>query len=138
MSALTSCSTTTTTGPTRKMGRRSPSSVQIWNPRPTTHISALYPEIMSMIFSYLDVTSKGRVSQVCSSWRESAYRKSVWRGVEAKLHLKPKSHCPTLFSSLLKRGIKKVQVHKSVILMPTKNSAPISSRTFVPLTIPLL
>jgi len=73
-----------------------------------THISALYPEILAIIFSYLDTRDKGRVAQVCTSWRDAAYHKSVWRGVEAKLHLRRAN--PSLFSSLVKRGIKRVQV----------------------------
>ncbi|KAF7284365.1 hypothetical protein GWI33_022153 [Rhynchophorus ferrugineus] len=73
-----------------------------------THISCLYPEILSIIFSYLDVRDKGRVAQVCTAWRDAAYQKSVWRGVVAKLHLRRAN--PSLFTSLVKRGIKKVQV----------------------------
>ncbi|KAL3285526.1 hypothetical protein HHI36_000057 [Cryptolaemus montrouzieri] len=76
--------------------------------RGKTHISCLYPEILAIIFSYLDVRDKGRVAQVCTSWRDAAYHKSVWRGVEAKLHLRRPN--PSLFTSLVKRGIKKVQV----------------------------
>ena len=103
----------------RKVARRShPSCHQIWNPRPTTHVSALYPEIMSMIFSYLDVQGKGRVSRVCMAWREAAYRKSVWRGIEAKLHLKKPNPCPTLFPSLVQRGIKRVQVRAPCPSLP--------------------
>lgn len=74
----------------------------------TSNISCLYPEILSIIFSYLDVRDKGRVAQVCTAWRDAAYRKSVWRGVEAKLHLRRSS--VSLFSSLVKRGIKRVQI----------------------------
>ncbi|KAI4468568.1 hypothetical protein MML48_2g00001816 [Holotrichia oblita] len=73
-----------------------------------THISRLYPEILAIIFGYLDVRDKGRVAQVCTAWRDAAYRKSVWRGVEAKLHLRRAN--PSLFASLVKRGIKRVQV----------------------------
>lgn len=73
-----------------------------------THISCLYPEILAIIFSYLDVRDKGRVAQVCTAWRDAAYHKSVWRGVEAKLHLRRASS--SLFASLVKRGIKRVQV----------------------------
>lgn len=73
-----------------------------------THISCLYPEILAIIFGYLEVRDKGRVAQVCSAWRDAAYHKSVWRGVEAKLHLRRASS--SLFSSLVRRGIKRVQV----------------------------
>lgn len=76
--------------------------------RPLANVSCLYPEILALIFSYLDVRDKGRAAQVCSAWREAAYNKSVWRGVEAKLHLKRSN--PTLFHSLVQRGIRRVQV----------------------------
>lgn len=74
----------------------------------TTHILCLYPEILAMIFSYLDVREKGRVAKVCTVWRDAAYHKSVWRGVEARLHLRKPN--PSLFPSLLRRGIRRVQV----------------------------
>ncbi|PSN51042.1 F-box/LRR-repeat protein 14 [Blattella germanica] len=73
-----------------------------------THVSCLYPEILALIFGYLEVRDKGRAAQVCTSWRDAAYHKSVWRGVEAKLHLRRAN--PSLFASLVKRGIRKVQV----------------------------
>lgn len=73
-----------------------------------THISCLYPEILAIIFGFLEVRDKGRVAQVCTSWRDAAYHKSVWRGVEAKLHLRRAN--PSLFASLVKRGIRRVQV----------------------------
>lgn len=76
--------------------------------RPLANVSCLYPEILALIFSYLDVRDKGRAAQVCSAWREAAYNKSVWRGVEAKLHLRRSN--PALFQSLVQRGIRRVQV----------------------------
>ncbi len=72
------------------------------------HISCLFPEILAMIFSYLDVKEKGRVAQVCMTWRDAAYNRIVWRGVEARLHLR--RAIPSLFPSLVKRGIKRVQI----------------------------
>ncbi|XP_076067616.1 F-box and leucine rich repeat protein partner of paired [Oratosquilla oratoria] len=74
----------------------------------TRHISCLYPEILALIFSYLDVRDKGRVARVCTAWRDAAYHKSVWRGVEARLHLRRAN--PSLFPSLVRRGIRRVQV----------------------------
>lgn len=73
-----------------------------------THIGHLYPEILTMIFSQLSVRDRGRAAQVCTTWRDAAYAKSVWKGVEAHLHLRRAS--PHLFTSLVKRGIKKVQI----------------------------
>ncbi|XP_046749445.1 F-box/LRR-repeat protein 14 [Diprion similis] len=74
----------------------------------STHVSSLYPEILALIFSYLDVRDKGRAAQVCAAWRDAAYHRSVWRGVEARLHLRRSS--PALFASLVRRGVKRVQV----------------------------
>lgn len=73
-----------------------------------THISCLYPEILAMIFSYLDVREKGRVARVCSAWRDASYHKGVWRGVEARIHLRRAN--PSLFPSMVRRGIRRVQV----------------------------
>lgn len=112
---------------------------EIWHNRPTAHISCLYPEILALIFGYLDVKDKGSAAQVCSSWRDACYHKSVWKGVEAKIHLRecyrcdPQEKCEfiseksrkieekprriescsahkPLFQSLVRRGIKKIQV----------------------------
>ena len=73
-----------------------------------SHISCLFPEILTIIFSHLDVKDKGRAAQVCTAWKDAAYNRQVWRNVEAKLHLKRAN--PSLFPSLVKRGIRKVQV----------------------------
>ncbi|XP_072762566.1 F-box/LRR-repeat protein 14 [Anoplolepis gracilipes] len=80
-------------------------------PVASTHVSCLYPEILALIFSHLDVCDKGRAAQVCTAWRDAAYYRSVWRGVEARLHLKKQA--PALFASLVRRGVKRVQVLSS-------------------------
>ncbi|XP_022081375.1 F-box/LRR-repeat protein 14-like [Acanthaster planci] len=72
------------------------------------HISCLFPEILALIFSYLDVKDKGRVAKVCRAWRDASYHRSVWRGVEAKLHIRRTN--PSLFPSLVARGIRRVQI----------------------------
>lgn len=72
------------------------------------HISCLYPEILALIFSHLDVRDRGRAAQVCVSWRDAAYHRSVWRSIEARLHLRRAN--PSLFPSLVRRGIRKIQV----------------------------
>ncbi|XP_057338209.1 F-box/LRR-repeat protein 14 [Microplitis mediator] len=74
----------------------------------STHVSCLYPEILALIFSYLNVRDKGRSAQVCVAWRDAAYHRSVWRGVEARLHLRKPSSA--VFASLVRRGVKRVQV----------------------------
>ena len=73
-------------------------------------ISSLFPEILTIIFTYLDVRDKGRVAQVCVKWRDAAYNRCVWKNVEAKLHLRRSKPSSSLFSSLVKRGINRVQV----------------------------
>ena len=92
-------------------------------------VKSLFPEILEVIFKHLDVQSRGRAArvrktretplrhkcvtnefifQVCSRWRDAVYRKSVWKGVEAKLHIGKQNMY--LYPSLVRRGIKKVQV----------------------------
>lgn len=73
-----------------------------------THVSHLYPEILTQIFSKLSVRDRGRAAQVCTAWRDAAYEKVVWKGVEARLHLRNKNK--DLFTALQRRGIRKVQV----------------------------
>lgn len=73
-----------------------------------THISHLFPEIITMIFDKLSVRDRGRAAQVCTVWRDAAYSKSVWKGVEAKLHLR--RSLPHVYSSLVRRGIRKIQI----------------------------
>lgn len=75
---------------------------------PETHVSRLYPEILALIFSRLPIRDRGRAAQTCRAWREAAYSRSVWRGAEARLHLRRPS--PGLFASLVRRGIRRVQV----------------------------
>ncbi|KAI5644680.1 f-box domain-containing protein [Phthorimaea operculella] len=73
-----------------------------------THISRLYPELLALIFERLPVMDRGRAAQVCRAWRDAAERRSVWRGVEASLHLRRPA--PVLFQSLARRGVRKLQV----------------------------
>jgi len=73
-----------------------------------TTIHHVLPECLAHVFSFLDVASKGRAAQVSRRWRDVCYEKRVWRGIEAKLHLKRAN--PTLFPSLVRRGIRSVQV----------------------------
>ncbi|ELU11898.1 hypothetical protein CAPTEDRAFT_102929 [Capitella teleta] len=84
------------------------SPIEATTARGTGHISCLFPEILTIIFSHLDVRDKGRVARVCLAWKEAAYNKTVWKGVEARLHLR-RTH-PALFPSLVQRGIQRIQV----------------------------
>ena len=67
--------------------------------------SAIPQEILLRVFKYLDVRSKGRAAQVCRTWRDIAYVRSVWEDVEVS-RLWPKS----LFDVYLSRGIHRIQV----------------------------
>jgi len=82
--------------------------VTIIEEQKATTINNLFPEILTEIFDKLDVQSKGRAAQVCRTWRDACYRKSTWKGVEAKLHI-GKSN-PQMYQSLQRRGITRVQV----------------------------
>ncbi|GBP94593.1 hypothetical protein EVAR_9478_1 [Eumeta japonica] len=73
-----------------------------------THVSRLYPELLALIFERLPVRDRGRAAQVCRAWRDAADRRSVWRGVEAALHLRRAA--PALFASLARRGVRRLQV----------------------------
>ena len=76
--------------------------------RPTSNICCLFPEILAIIFNYLDVRDKGRVACVCTAWRDASYNRLVWKGVVARLHLRQAS--PSLFPSLVQRGIRRIQI----------------------------
>lgn len=71
-------------------------------------IQNMYPEVLAIIFRNLDVQGKGRAAQVCTYWRDACYQKSVWNGVQAKLHVRKFN--PSILHSLVRRGIRKIQV----------------------------
>lgn len=73
-----------------------------------THVSRLYPELLALIFERLPVRDRGRAAQVCRTWRDAAERRSVWRGVEAALHVRRPA--PALYASLARRGVRRLQV----------------------------
>lgn len=73
-----------------------------------TSINSLFPEILTIIFCYLDLRDKGRVAQVCRRWRDAAYAKCVWRSTQARLHFRRSTNY--LFPSLAARGIRKIRV----------------------------
>lgn len=77
-------------------------------PKKGPSVNCLFPEILTIIFCYLDLRDKGRVAQVCRRWRDAAYAKCVWKSTQARLHFRRSSH--HLFPSLATRGIRKVRV----------------------------
>ena len=75
---------------------------------PSMTVENLYPEILCHIFSYLDTSSKGRSARVCTRWRTILNTKEIWRGCQARLHLRRLSS--SVIPNLVRRGIKDVQV----------------------------
>lgn len=71
-------------------------------------IEILNPEVIRLIFGYLDVQSRGRMAQVCAAWKAVADERCVWVNVEARLRLS-ESSAPTL-DCVARRGIRRVKV----------------------------
>jgi len=76
--------------------------------RVNTTVDNLYPELLCLIFSFLDTESKGRTAQVCRKWRNICNTKEIWKGCEARLHLRKLNSL--VVPSLIKRGIRRVQI----------------------------
>ncbi|XP_050035649.1 uncharacterized protein [Dermacentor andersoni] len=71
-------------------------------------IEILNPEVIRLIFGYLDVQNRGRVAQVCTTWRAIADERCIWVDVEARLRL---SECSaSVLDCLARRGIRRVKV----------------------------
>ncbi|KAH9368743.1 hypothetical protein HPB48_004762 [Haemaphysalis longicornis] len=71
-------------------------------------IDSLNPEIMRLIFAYLEVQDRGRAAQVCSAWRAIADERGIWTNVEARLRLTDRT--TTALECVARRGIRKVKV----------------------------
>uniref|UniRef100_A0A8D9AG51 F-box/LRR-repeat protein 14 n=1 Tax=Cacopsylla melanoneura TaxID=428564 RepID=A0A8D9AG51_9HEMI len=81
-----------------------------------TQMNALYPEILAIVFSYLPVADKGRACQVCKKWYNTIYQyKSLWKNIEAKIHLSNNSYnnkimMKSIIKSIVKRNITRIQI----------------------------
>lgn len=73
--------------------------------RRSNSIYAVPPEILVRVFEYLDVRGKGRVAQVCRTWRDVARLPSVWKDVEVN-RLSPAS----IFDDYLRCGICRIML----------------------------
>ena len=80
----------------------------------------IIPDCLEHVFKYLKPTDKGRAARVCRMWRDTCYRRSVWRGVVAKVRLSRISE--DVLHSIHARGIQKVRVkeHKSNLELVTR------------------
>ena len=70
--------------------------------------ATLLPEILELIFSFLDVVNKGRVACVCRHWKRVCYSKFLWEVEEAKLDLHQTSSA--VLKSIQFRGISRIQI----------------------------
>ncbi|KAL1480805.1 hypothetical protein MTO96_050733 [Rhipicephalus appendiculatus] len=71
-------------------------------------IEILNPEVIRLIFGYLDVQNRGRMAQVCASWKAVADEPCVWVNVEARLRL---SECSApVLDCVDRRGVRRIKV----------------------------
>lgn len=66
------------------------------------------PEVIRQILSHLGPMSRGRMAQLCSSWKAIAEESWMWAGDEAQVRL-PEHSGPAL-DCIRRRGIRKVKV----------------------------
>ena len=80
----------------------------------------IIPDCLERVFNYLHPTDKGRAARVCRLWRDTCYRRSVWKGVVAEVHLSRVSE--GVLHSIHTRGIQKVRVkeHKCNLELVTR------------------
>lgn len=71
-------------------------------------LPAIIPDCLEHVFRYLNSRDKGRAARVCRLWRDTCYRRSVWKGSVARLRL---SRNPNgVLHSVQARGVRKVHV----------------------------
>lgn len=71
-------------------------------------IEILNPEVIRLIFGYLDLQNRGRMAQVCTAWKAVADERCLWMNVEARLRL---SECSApVLDCVARRGIRRVKV----------------------------
>ena len=76
--------------------------------KPTSASAKIIPDCLEHVFQYLDTADKGRSAQVCRLWKETCYRKSVWKKVVAKISLSRMSD--DVLRSIHERGIRKLRI----------------------------
>ena len=68
----------------------------------------IIPDCLEHVFRYLDSRDKGRAARVCRLWRDTCYRRSVWKGSVARLSLSRNSD--SILHSVQTRGVRKVRL----------------------------
>lgn len=86
--------------------RLSPSTSE--NSEPSA--AQIIPDCLEQVFKYLTTADKGRAAQVCRLWKDTCYRRSVWKGVVPKLRLSRTSE--DVLRSIHSRGIRKIRVNE--------------------------
>lgn len=71
-------------------------------------LPAIIPDCLEHVFRYLSSRDKGRAARVCRLWRDTCYRRSVWRGCVARLRLSRSAN--GVLHSVQARGVRKVRV----------------------------
>nr|XP_037279926.1 F-box/LRR-repeat protein 14-like [Rhipicephalus microplus] len=71
-------------------------------------IEILNPELIRLIFGYLDVQNRGRMAQVCTAWKAVADEPCIWVNVEARLRLS--ESCAPVLDCVARRGIRRIKV----------------------------
>ncbi len=81
------------------------------------HPIAIIPDCLEHILKFLNTSDKGRSAQVCQLWKDTCYRRSVWRGTTATIRLVSLTagRARDALHSIHARGIKKLRVkgHKN-------------------------
>ena len=92
-----------------------------------TAISKIIPDCLEHVFQYLSTADKGRSAQVCRLWKDTCYRKSVWKTVVAKISLARMSE--DVLHSIHERGIRKLRIseHRSNLGWVTRRFATLQT-----------
>lgn len=69
-------------------------------------IDCLPPEVLILIFKFLDFKMKLIVASVCKRWKEAVYAPCLWKNVSVKLPLM----CQHTYESIARRRIRRVKV----------------------------
>ena len=89
--------------------------------------ATIIPDCLEHVFQYLDTADKGRSAQVCRLWKDTCYRKSVWKKVVAKISLSRMSE--DVLHSIHERGIRKLRIteHRNNLGLVTRSCATLQS-----------
>lgn len=70
----------------------------------------IIPDCLEHVLKFLNTSDKGRSARVCRLWRDTCYRRSVWRGTTASVQLDSNARVENTLHSIHTRGIRKLRV----------------------------